>query len=184
MINGLTLNQLAAECHSNNAKWWHDLETGERLDRNKGELIMLVISEFAEAMEGERKDLMDEKIPHRKAAEVELVDGVIRLADFGGAFGYDLDGAQDLGSLDLPENKGDALLQICKAASTVEVLCSLDSAPTFVADQIVRTLKLIDVYATRWGYDLSGAYQEKSAFNKVRKDHTAEARKATGGKKW
>lgn len=88
-----SLNQLARECHEANQHWWHHPQTGERLNRNKGELLMLIVSEVAEAMEGERKDLMDDKLPHRKMAEVELADTLIRIFDYAGAYGYDLDGA-------------------------------------------------------------------------------------------
>ncbi len=88
-----SLNRLARECHAANHHWWHDPVTGERLNRNKGELLMLMVSEISEAMEGERKGLMDDKLPHRKMAEVELADVLIRLFDYAGAFGYDLDGA-------------------------------------------------------------------------------------------
>lgn len=89
----MSLNQYAIDCHYANAKWWHDIHTGERIERNKGELIALMHSELSEAMEGERKDLMDDKLPHRKMAEVELVDALIRIFDYAGAFGYDLEGA-------------------------------------------------------------------------------------------
>lgn len=88
-----TLNELAADCHAANRHWWHDPKTGERLNRNKGELLMLIVSEVAEAMEGERKNLMDDHLPHRKMAEVELADILIRVFDYAGAYGYDLDGA-------------------------------------------------------------------------------------------
>jgi len=54
---------------------------------------MLMVSEIAEAMEGERKDLMDDKLPHRKMAEVELADTLIRIFDYAGGFGYDVGGA-------------------------------------------------------------------------------------------
>lgn len=37
--------------------------------------------------------LMDDKLPHRKMAEVELVDALIRILDYAGGFGYDLQGA-------------------------------------------------------------------------------------------
>lgn len=82
-------------CHqaSVDGGWWHDLKTGEPLERNKGELLMLMVSEIAEAMEGERKDLMDDHLPHRKAAEVELADTLIRIFDYAGGHGYDLAGA-------------------------------------------------------------------------------------------
>lgn len=88
------LNAMAQEVHAANRKWWVSIEDGVTpLRRNKGELLMLIVSEIAEAMEGERKDLMDDKLPHRKMAEVELTDAIIRILDYAGAFGYDLDGA-------------------------------------------------------------------------------------------
>lgn len=89
------LRQLQADIHQANvdAGWWTDLETGERKQRNKGELLMLIVTEIAEAMEGERKDLLDDKLPHRKNAEVELADAFIRILDYCGGFGYDLAGA-------------------------------------------------------------------------------------------
>lgn len=86
------LNALAAAIHSQNRKWWYGPD-GARLHRNKAELLMLVVTEIAEAMEGERKNLMDDKLPHRRMAEVEVVDAVIRLLDYAAGFGYDLDGA-------------------------------------------------------------------------------------------
>jgi NTP pyrophosphatase (non-canonical NTP hydrolase) len=88
-----SLNEYARLCHEANSKWWHDVDTGEPIERNDGELFMLMVSEIAEAMEGVRKDLMDDKLPHRKAAEVELVDLFIRAFDYAGARGFDLDGA-------------------------------------------------------------------------------------------
>jgi NTP pyrophosphatase (non-canonical NTP hydrolase) len=88
-----TLNDYAAECHIANAKWWFDIKTGQPLERNKGELICLMHSELSEAMEGERKNLMDDKLPHRRMAEVEFVDVLIRVFDYCDAFGYDLEGA-------------------------------------------------------------------------------------------
>ena len=72
------------------AGWWHDLNTGEPLNRNKGELLCLIHSEISETMEAERKDLMDSHLVNRKAAEVELADAVIRIFDYAEAFGYDV----------------------------------------------------------------------------------------------
>lgn len=87
------LNEYAKQCHEANAKWWHDLETGKRLTRNKGELIALMHSELSEMLEGVRKDNFDDKLGHRKAEEVELVDLLIRAFDYAGAYGLDLDAA-------------------------------------------------------------------------------------------
>lgn len=55
--------------------------------------LCLVHSEISEAMEGHRKGLMDDKLPHRSMIEVELADAVIRIADLAGAMGLDLGGA-------------------------------------------------------------------------------------------
>ena len=86
------LNDYAKACHQANNNWWYD-KYGNRLERNKGELLCLIHSEISEAMEGERKDLQDDKLPHRKMAEVELADALIRIFDYAAAFGYDLQGA-------------------------------------------------------------------------------------------
>lgn len=87
------LNDFAARVHAGNAKWWTDLRTGERIDRNVGELLMLVTSELAEAMEGHRKSLPDDKLPHRSMFEVEIADAMIRLFDIAGGLGLDLGAA-------------------------------------------------------------------------------------------
>lgn len=89
------LNKYAKDCHEANLKWWQNPETGHQIERNKGELLMLIVSEVSEAMEGERKGLMDDKLPHRRMAEVELVDALIRIFDYACAFGYDLQGAYE-----------------------------------------------------------------------------------------
>lgn len=75
--------------------WWNDIATGTSLKgkRNVGELLMLVVSEVGEAMEGHRKNKMDEHLPNRKSIEVELADAVIRIFDMAGAMELDLGGA-------------------------------------------------------------------------------------------
>jgi len=90
-------NYLVEHCHgrSKAAGWWNDLETGEPLDAKAltPEKLCLVHSEISEAMEGHRKGLQDDKLPHRPMVEVELADAVIRIADLAGALGLDLGGA-------------------------------------------------------------------------------------------
>jgi len=110
------LNHYAVRCHEANLRWWRPLRcqgccndtdaqgichapgcrfygAEQKLARNKGELLMLIVTEVAEAMEGARKDLPDDKLPHRKMEEVELADALIRIFDYAGAHGFDLDGA-------------------------------------------------------------------------------------------
>jgi NTP pyrophosphatase (non-canonical NTP hydrolase) len=87
------INALCAEVHKANEKWWVCLRTGEPTERNVGELLALVHSEVSEALEGHRKGLMDDKLPHRSMFEVELADTIIRIFDIAGGFGMDLGGA-------------------------------------------------------------------------------------------
>lgn len=102
---------LTTVCHfaSAHAGWWHDSTMGRDLiDLIKNpqspiearlakalvaEKLCLSHSELSEAMEGHRKGLMDDKLPHRTMLEVELADAVIRIADLAGALDLDLGGA-------------------------------------------------------------------------------------------
>ena len=81
---------LSGYCHgiAKECGWWD-----QKNPRSVPELLMLCVSELAEAMEGDRKDLMDDHLPHRKMLEVELADAVIRILDMGGGLGLDVAGA-------------------------------------------------------------------------------------------
>ena len=96
------INELVKDIHAKNIKagWWNDPITGESLLNHNftpyviGTKLMLTVTELAEATEGYRKDLMDDKLPHRKMIDVELADAVIRIFDLAGAVGCD-----DLGGI-------------------------------------------------------------------------------------
>jgi NTP pyrophosphatase (non-canonical NTP hydrolase) len=77
-------------CHgrSRRAGWWDGTDPrGPMVVPTK---LMLTVSELAEAMEGHRKNLQDDKLPHREMLEVELADAAIRIFDLAGALGFDL----------------------------------------------------------------------------------------------
>lgn len=89
----LSLEQMAQDCHraSYNNGWWHDPDTGEELPIEGflgahviGCKIGLIGSEVSEIMEGHRKQKMDDKLPQYHAADVEIVDTLIRLLDLAG----------------------------------------------------------------------------------------------------
>lgn len=83
-----TFNDFALDIHEANvnAGWWTNINTGESIDRNIGELLMLCVSELAEAMEGDRKNLMDNHLPEYKMFDVEIADTFIRLFDIAGKY--------------------------------------------------------------------------------------------------
>lgn len=92
------INALSESIHADNVKagWWNDIKTGEPLVNRPhfmAEKLCLVHSEISEAMEGLRKNLKDDKLPHREMMEVELADALIRICDIAAAKGYDLGGA-------------------------------------------------------------------------------------------
>ena len=91
--SGLYAAMRLAHTTAKNAGWYHNPKTGEQTERNFGEAIALIHSELSEALEAHRKDLMDDKLPHRSGVEVELADCILRILDTAGALGLDIPGA-------------------------------------------------------------------------------------------
>lgn len=100
------IRELQHQIHAGNvqAGWWTDLDSGLDLVKEcktrtrfgkalVAEKLCLVHSETSEGMEGARKNLMDDKLPHRPMLEVELADAVIRILDLCGALDLDIAGA-------------------------------------------------------------------------------------------
>lgn len=90
---GLRYAQRLAHLTALQAGWYANPQTGEPTQRNFGEVIALMHSELSEALEADRKGLMDDKLPHRQGIEVELADCLIRIFDTAEALGLDLAGA-------------------------------------------------------------------------------------------
>src|SRR5579859_2660339 len=79
------IQEISYIIHKLNKTWWENPITGQHLERNIGEMLMLVTSELSEALEGHRKNLMDDKLTQYKMYDVEIADALIRLFDIAGA---------------------------------------------------------------------------------------------------
>ena len=78
----LNLAQIALRAEIDNARWWHDLKTGEPIERNSAALIALMHSELDEAYRSMGSDLADEHVPQHTNFCVEVADYIVRVADF------------------------------------------------------------------------------------------------------
>ena len=175
----IDFDKLSKSIHANNVKvgWW---DGGQTCIFQK---IQMASTEIAEATEGARKNLMDDKLPHRKMEEVELADVFIRVLDLGGRMNLSYaeswietewcDSSNSLGMQHLGINK--ALIQFAEHAYR-------DSpAPTLNAYYSAAISCILKVVSNR-GYDIMAAMHEKIEFNATRADHKLENRAKENGK--
>lgn len=172
---------------SEKSGWWTNVETGERLPCDVSLKMSLVHSEVSEALEGDRKNLMDDKLPERPMFEVELADVAIRLGDLVGRIAVE-EGIN-------PKQFGRELAEInrlhlanAKSPVTGVVPYDLDRMHYFASEVYrVRTIEglgleqvnsalavlffVILETAAVHNLDLGGAIAEKMAFNAKRADH-------------
>lgn len=192
MKHASTFNANAESIHAANVAvgWWNDLKTGERLNRNMGELLMLTVTEINEAhnaIDGRH----DDKLTHRAGFEVELADAAIRLFDIAGSRELDIGGAADelLGDPErLSFNVG--LFPVVK-----ELAAALEGDRKNALDEVITdrpalevriAAALLRIYAIgEMSFcEIPAALEDKLVFNRHRADHKPENRRAADGKRY
>ena len=178
-IDHYNFNGLAKTIHDNNAKvgWWE----GEQACIFQK--IQMASTEIAEATEGARKNLMDDKLPHRKMEEVELADVFIRVLDLGGRMNLSYvvswietewcDSSNSVGMQHLGINK--ALIQFAVQVYGESSAPVLSKYYSTIINCILRV-------ASNSDYDIMSAMHEKMEFNVTRPDHKLENRAKENGK--
>ncbi len=203
MSNSLIIEsavQVMDLCHGAAVKagWYTDLQTGERIRRNTGEILMLAVSEVCEAFEAWESRAMDDKLPNRCGVEVELADELIRHFDTLPGLGHgdqfneallllERDRVPYYGGngsrpgeerfLGIIRHISDAMEADRKKAASRRYP-SLPGLVVHVGQAVRATIGLANLLQV----DLWGAIHDKVAFNATREDHKIEHRKAAGGK--
>ena len=189
MHSTLDIPSLIQRCHkaSRDGGWYTDLETGLPLDRNVGEMMVLIHSEVSEAYDAWRSDSMDDKLPHRLGVEVELADTLIRIFDLAGYLKLQItqsgsnivkESITSLPKAFINEIFNNIHYFISEAYEGYRKL-NLDK----LSENLSAVTGLINLLGIFLKIDISGAIEEKLEYNANRADHKIENRKKPGGKR-
>lgn len=174
----MNLVELQNKIHKQNRDlgWWDE-------PRPFSTFVCLFHSELSEAMEGDRKVLMDDHLPQYPMFQVELADFVIRCLDW-------------LGSKEFTEDDHARDCEYTKDISNVEFLADIhwtvseayqSNTDGFWGDRdesISDAVKSSFAFARLKDFNLHQIILEKVEYNKHRADHKRENRAKDGGKKY
>lgn len=182
MSENVDLNEYAKRIYEQNKAvgWWDDP------NRCLFECLQLISTEVAEATEGERKDLMDDHLPHRKMGEVELADALIRTLDLGGRIGAKYAPRHTLTGEELDGIRKMSVGKRHLAINTqiVELVDTVEEGSGRTNRDYSELVDVILFVAASFGYDVMAAMREKLEYNKQRADHKRENRAKAHGKKF
>lgn len=188
----VNLGDLCRDIHASNlvAGWWTDLKTGESIvaTRNRPEMLMLAVSELAEAADGALGE-PDDKLPHLPMYDVELGDFVIRALDQIGAevsLGAEMPlfiqyaGQYGIGHLRADSRPERLMELVCCCAKAMEHYRKgrIRDYVTALSIGVMIAFRIAEIEHI----DLLDVIAQKRAFNATRPDHKVENRVKDGGK--
>ena len=176
-----TWQELSQQLHEFNLeKGWWDKWLDDKFKRFPT-AIMLVHTEFSEAVEGLRADLMDTHLPHLKMFDVEIADALIRLLDLAGALEVKLPHDHvRLKRLSAALRDLEPCEQISRAVATIGHYTWSNDPRTAIYEGIMYCLAI--AYVNK--IDLRSTLEEKTLYNMMRVDHKKENRELPNGKKF
>ena len=167
----MNLIELQNKIHTQNKElgWWNE-------ERPFSTFVCLFHSELSEAMEGDRKGLMDDHLPQYPMFQVELADFVIRCLDWLGAKGNP--------NFDYSVTSADGC-DTCEVLATLHSLvsCAYDERELAV-EHLVDATHIAFNFAHDNGFNLHQIILEKVEYNKHRADHKPSERAKKHGKKY
>lgn len=171
------LNMLASEIHQQcvEAGWW-DAYNPKSLRHETA--MFLTITEWAEACEGDRKDLMDDKLPQHAMFKVEIADALIRSLDLAGSREVNLSSAE-ASAMWLSDQWKDRPFP-AQLMGAVRYVCRQNTLDDEAIACVAACLALARVNR----FDVYPIVKAKRDYNSVRPDHKKEAREAEGGKRY
>ena len=181
----ITIKELVAlqnKIHQQNVEmgWWDN-------HRSFATFACLFHSELSEAMEGDRRGLMDDHLPEYEMFWVELADFAIRCIDWLGSRNY----VNYIFYASSPS--GDRVAFLAEMHKTISEAYFLSwYASTYNGDEtsghasvlIASAVSACFAFASLHDFDLLDVINKKVEYNKQRLDHKRENREKDGGKKY
>lgn len=173
----MDLIELQNKIHEQNKAmgWWDE-------PRPFSTFVCLFHSELSEAMEGDRKGLMDDHLPQYEMFWVELADFAIRCLDWLGskkASRYD-----NLYFIDSDLNMFGRTGFIARLHSAVSDCFENEGNEIELVDGLSSCVDACFEYAKQNETNIYQIILEKVEYNKHRADHKRENREKVGGKKY
>ena len=172
----MNLVELQNKIHAQNKElgWWDE-------PRPFSTFVCLFHSELSEAMEGDRKGLMDDHLPKYPMFQVELADFVIRCLDFLGA--QKIQDYEGVNATCIPIKQTELIADLHWIIS--EAYSSDNDGFWTDRDEELMTAVVVSFnYAEKKDFSLLKIILEKVEYNKHRADHKRENRAKQGGKKY